>query len=263
MAYEAIRAETRGPVLLLTLNRPQRLNAWTPQMSAELTAAIQGANEDAAVGAVVVTGEGRGFCAGADIEAVFKAQMDGGSQGGARRERAPAAQDWVTLCRQSKPLIAAVNGPAIGVGLTMILPFDVIVASEAAKFAFPFVKMGIVPELASTHFLPARVGFGRASEMMLSGRLVPGREAFEKGLADALTTPEGLLEEALRIAGTIAANPDPMLRMTKQLLSENALEADWLTVQKREIEKLRICYEAPEHKEAVTAFLEKRPARFR
>lgn len=262
MAYEAIRAETRGPVLLLTLNRPQRLNAWTPQMSAELTDAIRGANDDNAIGAIVVTGEGRGFCAGADIEAVFKAQIDGG-QGAPRRERPPAAQDWVTLCRQSKPLIAAVNGPAIGVGLTMILPFDVIIASEAARFAFPFVKMGIVPELASTYFLPARVGFGRASEMMLSGRQVPGREAFEKGLADVVTAPEALLEEALRITGTIAANPDPMLRMTKQLLSENALEADWQLVQKREIEKLQQCYNAPEHKEAVTAFMEKRPARFR
>lgn len=265
-AYETIRAETRGAIRLITLNRPDRLNAWTPLMMAELQDAIEAANADAAIGAVVMTGEGRGFCAGADIEAVFKTRLSGADPGGNTAQGQgglPAGLDWIGLVRRSKPLIAAVNGPAVGIGVTMILAFDVIVASEAARFGLPFVKMGIVPELASSHFLTARIGFGRASELMLSGRLISGREAFEKGLADAIAAPEAMLEEAMRIANGIAANPDPMLRMTKQLLTENALERDWHVVQKRETEQLRICYDTPEHKEAVSAFLEKRPARFR
>jgi enoyl-CoA hydratase/carnithine racemase len=257
-SYEAIKARVEGPVLLLTLNRPERLNAWTPQMMADLAHAIEVANNDPAIGAIVVTGEGRGFCAGADMSVVFKSQIDGEGDAGAR-----APVDWIALCRRSKPLIAAVNGPAVGIGVTMILPFDVIVASEAAKFATPFVKMGIVPELASSHFLTARMGLGRASELVLTARQMSGKEASEKGLADYLATPEGLLDEAFRIANLIAANPDRMLRMAKKLLAENALEPDWKIVQAREMEQLKICYETPEHKEAVSAFMEKRKANFR
>jgi enoyl-CoA hydratase/carnithine racemase len=266
MAYEQIKSEQRGEILLLTLNRPERLNAWTPKMMVELVDAIEGANADKAVGAIVVTGEGRGFCAGADIEAVFKTRISGtdpgantaGGQGGL-----PSGLDWVGLCRKSKPLVAAVNGHAVGIGTTMILPFDFIVASEAAKFALPFVKMGIVPELASSYFLQARIGFGRASDLMLSGRSVSGQEAFELGLANSVAPAEGLLDKAFGVARAVAANPDPMLRMTKQLLSRNALEPDWNVVQERESEQLRICWATPEHKEAVAAFMEKRPARFR
>lgn len=257
--YQTILAENRGAVTLLTLNRPERLNAWTPQMFMDLGAAIEAANADKAIGAIVVTGAGRGFCAGADIQDVFKAQSDTG----AGEEGRTAGVDWISLCRRSKPLVAAVNGPAVGIGVTMILPFDVIVASEAAKMGLPFVRMGIVPELASSHLLSRRIGFGRASELMLTGRLISGAEAASKGLADILATPENLLDEALRTAALIAANPDPMLRMTKQLLAENAVESDLAAVQRREIEMLRVCYQTPEHKEAIAAFMEKRPARFR
>lgn len=265
-SYRTIRAEARGDVLLLTLNRPERLNAWTPLMSEELARAIAAANEDPGIGAIVMTGEGRGFCAGADIEHTFKSRLDGkdpGSDTAGGEGGLPRGLDWISLVRSSKPLIAAVNGPAVGIGVTMILPFDVIVASEAAKFGLVFVKMGIVPELASSHFLVSRMGFGRASELMLSGRLVSGTEAVEKGLADVLAKPDALLDEALRIAGTMAANPAPMLRMTKQLLSLNAAEQDMALAQSRETAFLRECWTLPEHKEAVSAFLEKRPARFR
>ncbi len=257
-SYETIKVETRDAVRILTLNRPDRLNAWTPLMMSELISAIEAANDDAAIGAIVMTGEGRGFCAGADIKDVFGAQIEtGGDQGRGQ------GGDWVGLCRRSKPLIAAVNGVAVGIGVTMILPFDVIVAGAEAKFILPFVKMGIVPELASSHFLAARMGLGRASEILLSGRAVPGEEAVAKGLADFLAGPGAVMDEALRIAGTIAANPDSMLRLTKRLLTENALERDWALVQKREGQALETCYASPEHREAVAAFMEKRPARFR
>ena len=266
MTYEQIRTETRGAVRVVFMNRPDKLNAWTPRMSEELADAIAAANADPEIGAIVLTGEGRGFCAGADMEATFKTRMDGkdpgentaGGSGGM-----PASVDWVKLIRESKPCIAAVNGAAIGIGITKILPFDVIVTSEKAKIGIVFVKVGIVPELASTHFLVQRVGWGRANELMLTGRIVTGKEAVELGLADILAAPETTLDTALEIAAQMAENPSPMLRMTKDLLMRNAAETDLDLVQARETEYLRECWTLPEHHEAVNAFLEKRPPDFR
>ncbi|MGH7857821.1 MAG: enoyl-CoA hydratase/isomerase family protein [Candidatus Binatia bacterium] len=266
MSYDTITYETRGEVALLTLNRPDKLNAWTPHMALEQADAIRRANEDRSVGALVMTGAGRGFCAGADMDAVFRTRIGGqdpgentaGGSGGM-----PASVDWVRLLRGSKPLVAAVNGAAVGIGMTMILPFDVIVASEKAKLGMFFIKVGLVPELASTHFLVQRVGFGKASEMCLSGRLYSAAEAAEIGLVDHVASPDELLDSAFSVAREFSANPDPQLRMIKQLLTENGSTTDLDLVQRRESEMLRDCWKSAEHKEAVAAFLEKRPAKFR
>ena len=174
----------------------------------------------------------------------------------------PEGLDWVALCRESKPLIAAVNGAAVGIGLTMILPFDAIVASEKAKLGMFFIRVGLVPELASTRLLAQRVGFGMASEMCLSGRLVPAAEAAERRLVERVAGPEALLDEALGIAGEIGAHASPQLRMIKRLLTENAMETDLTEVQRRESELMRECWKSPEHAEAVSAFLEKREPNF-
>jgi enoyl-CoA hydratase/carnithine racemase len=253
--------ERRDEVALLTLNRPDRLNAWTPRMSVELVDAIERANQDREVGAIVVTGAGRGFCAGADMADTFQSRLDGrdpgedtaGGEGGL-----PRGLDWVALVRESKPLIAAVNGAAVGVGLTMILPFDVIVASERARFGMFFIKMGL-PELASTHFLVQRMGFGRASEMCLSGRLYAAAEAYEKGLADRIVPHDDVVLQALALGREIGGNPAPQLRMTKQLLTRNGSATDLGEIQRAETRLLRECWKTPEHAEAVRAFLEKRP----
>ena len=266
MAYDTITCETRGEVALVTLNRPEKLNAWTPQMAAEQADAIRRANEDRSIGAIVMTGAGRGFCGGADMDAVFRTRIGGTDPGANTAEGSggmPKDVDWVRLCRSSKPLVAAVNGAAVGIGLTMILPFDVIVASDKAKFGMFFIKVGLVPELASTHFLVQRVGFGRASEMCLSGRLYLAEEAARLGLVDRMVPADGLLDAAIAVAREIAANPDPQLRMIKDLLTRNAAETDLDEVQLRESEMLRECWKSPEHEEAVAAFLEKRPPRFR
>lgn len=265
MEYEQISARVDDGVALLTLQRPARLNAWTPRMSVELAHAITAANEDPAVGALVLTGAGRGFCAGADMQDTFQTRLAGADPGGDTAEGQgglPRGLDWVSLVRDSKPMVAAVNGAAVGVGLTMILPFDVIVASETARFGMFFVKVGLVPELASTHFLVQRMGFGRASEMCLSGRLYGAAEAAEKGLVDRLVAPDELLPAALGLAREIGANPPPQLRWIKQLLTANGSETDLRAVQRRETERLRACWETPEHREAVQAFLERRPPRF-
>jgi enoyl-CoA hydratase/carnithine racemase len=265
MTYEQILAENRGAVCILTLNRPEKLNAWTPKMSEELADAIARANDDTAIGAIVITGAGRGFCAGADMEDTFKKRIDGTDPGENTAEGQggmPAGLDWVALCRESKPIVAAVNGAAVGIGLTQILPCDVIVASQEAKFGMGFIKMGLVPELASTHFLVQRMGFGRASEMCLSGRLYKGRETMDSGLVDHLVAPEDVVSRAIEIAESFAENPSPQLRMTKRLLTRNGSATDLADIQRAESELLRECWTTPEHKEAVNAFIEKRPPNF-
>jgi enoyl-CoA hydratase/carnithine racemase len=175
----------------------------------------------------------------------------------------PAGLDWVALLRESKPVVCAVNGAAVGIGVTMCLPADQIVASTKARFGMGFITMGLVPELASTRLLGARVGFGRASDLFLSGRLIDAAEAHRIGLADRLAEPDALLDEAVAVATSYAANPDRQLRMTKQLLTEHMVESDLRHIQRREQELLAECWASPEHAEAVAAFLAKRPPVFR
>ena len=235
-------------------------------MAEEQVDAINAANADATVGAIVMTGAGRGFCAGADMEATFNTRI-GGTDPGNDTARGmggmPSGLDWVAFIRQSKPIVCAINGAAVGIGVTMCLPCDQIVASTTAKFGMGFIKMGLVPELASTRLLAGRVGFGRASDLFLSGRLILGPDAYRIGLADQMAEPDALLETARSVALSYAANPDPQLRMTKQLLTENIVETDLPTIQRRESAMLVECWKSPEHKEAVDAFLNKRPPVFR
>ena len=264
--YEQITAEQQDDVLVLTLNRPDKLNAWTPRMSAELTEAITGANEDRAIGAVVVTGAGRAFCAGADIGGQFKSRIDqSGGDGGATEvdEEERGAGRWVRFCRESKPLVAAINGHAIGIGLTLVLPFDQLLAAEGAKLSCRFVKMGLAPELASSHFLVQRCGWGAASDLTLSGRIVEAPEAHRLGLVDSVVPGGDLLPTAVAKAREYGENPAPQLRMIKGLLTANGSETDLDVVQRREMEALAQAYRTPEHHEAVAAFLEKRPPKFR
>ncbi len=253
MTYETLLYEVRGEVVLVHLNRPDRLNAYTRQMRHELVAVIERVNADPALGAMVLTGAGRAFCAGADIQDTFKAGMENLS---AQRDK--SGKEFVQLVRRSKPLVAAVNGHAVGVGLTMILGFDTILCSEKARFQCAFAKMGVVTELASSHYLVQRMGFGRASELALSARRIGGEEAAALGLADRLAPHETLVDQALETAAMMAANPDRQLRMIKDLLSKNGADSDLDAVMEREYTYLFECYNSPEHKEAVNAFIEKR-----
>jgi len=263
MSYETILCDIDDGVMILTMNRPERLNAWTYQMGAELSDAITQGNANEDVIAFVLTGAGRGFCAGADVGDVFKAQ----SEAAASDTDSPAAErsmtDWVTLVRSSKPMVAAVNGAAIGVGLSQVLPMDAIVAARDAKLSVRFIKMGVVPELASSHFLPMRVGFGAASDLMLTGKIVSAQEALAIGMIDQLADPDELLAQAIATAKSMGDNPQAALLMVKELLSQNMGEGDIATVQKRERKALAQAYESPEHKEAIGAFLEKREPDFK
>lgn len=259
MTYDQIEYRTEGNVGILTLNRPEKLNAWTHHMRAEMCDAITSANDDPSIGAVIVTGAGRGFCSGADMKDTFRARMEKTEAGGEQ----PEPIQWVKFVRESKPLIAAVNGVAVGVGLSQILSFDVILIARSARVAVPFVKVGVVPELASSHFLVQRMGFGAASEFALTGRFMDGAEAAASGLANRVVDDEDLMDAAMEMANAIAANPDRHLGWTKELLTENGAETDLELVQAREQALLKQAYESAEHKEAVDAFLNKRKPVFR
>ena len=143
-----------------------------------------------------------------------------------RPQREARGADWITLCRQSKPLVAAINGPCIGVGLTMVLPFDQLLAAEGARLSLRFVKMGLVPELASSHFIVTRCGWGAASWLALSGTTVFADEAYRLRLVDRVVPPDTLLDEAVAVARELGSNPGPQVRMIKELLTLNATEGD-------------------------------------
>lgn len=260
MSYEQITYEQRGAVALITMNRPERLNAWTEQMHNELRDAIGCAVGDSSVGAVVLTGAGRAFCAGADI-AAFKAAIEASSTVGSGAAEGPG--NWVTFCQGvPKPLIAAINGPAVGVGITQVLPFDIRIASENARIGMFFVRMGLVPELASSHFLSQLVGTGRAMEWCLTGRMVDAAEAREAGLVTEVVAPEALVDRAVALGNEVAALPGKTIARVKRLLIENAVEGDLTTVLQRENVALAQARASAEHREAVTAFLEKRAPDF-
>jgi 2-(1,2-epoxy-1,2-dihydrophenyl)acetyl-CoA isomerase len=228
-------------------------------MSHEISDAVGHANDDSEIGCIVFTGAGRGFCAGADIRDQFHARLDERDQGG---ESEWLDDGWISLARKSKPLVAAVNGVAVGVGVTMILPFDVIIASDRARFGMFFVKMALVPELASSYFLVQRVGFGQASEMCLTARMYEAEEAGRIGLVNRVVPHEKLLDEAMATAGLIAANPGPQLRWIKDLLMRNGSNADHREVMRLENAYLEKAIQSPEHREAVDAFLAKRAPNF-
>jgi 2-(1,2-epoxy-1,2-dihydrophenyl)acetyl-CoA isomerase len=272
MDYEQIEVEDRGAIRVITLSRPEKLNAWTRQMSREMVHAIDDGNDSDAIGAFVFTGSGRAFCAGADIGGEFASRTqpsgDGGSGGeGSGQEQSQSSdqdrRDWVGLVRESKPMVAAINGPAIGVGLTLALPMDYLMAGASARLSARFVKMGLVPELASSHFLVQRCGWGGASDLALSGRIVEADEALAAGLVDAVVPDDELVDAAVTRAQSYAENPPTALRMIKELLTANGSATDLAEIQQRELARLNEAYTSPDHKEAVAAFLEKREPRFR
>jgi len=195
------------------------------------------------------------------MEATFQSRIDGQDPGANTAEGRGAMRrglDWVALVRRSKPMVAAINGAAIGIGVTMALPMDQIVVAPNAKLGMGFIKVGLVPELGSTRLLSDRVGIGRASDLCLSGRVVSGEEAARIGLADRIA--DDVVAEAVAVAGSYAVNPAPQLLMTKHSLGRST--AELAAVQADEQELLRKCWASPEHAEAVQAFIEKRPPKF-
>jgi len=270
MAYDAIRYEVDGPILTVTLNRPEKLNAYTAQMGVELADALRRADEDDAVRAVILTGEGRGFCAGADISA-GAGSFDTSEGGAGAKNFGPgrAAGDGRRVsfvhalfnCR--KATIAAFNGPAVGVGITLALPTDIKIASTAARFGFVFARRGLTPEAASAWFLPQLVGLSQALRWFLSGRVFDADEALEGGLVSELTAPDALLPRAREIALEIAHNTAPVsIALTRQLLWRFASADHPFDLLAIDGPLAMILGAGGDVREGVSAFLEKRSPNF-
>ena len=258
MDYEQIRFAVEEQVATVTLNRPERRNAWTRRMGIELRDALRQADERDDVRAVVVTGAGRDFCVGADLEGggtVFDAAR---AADGERAERLSLAA-WDVR----KPVIAALNGAVAGVGATLPLQWDIRIAGESTRITFVFVKRGLVPEAASTWLLPRLVGMSRAADLLLTGRLVGAREALDMGLVSRVVPDAELVASAQALAREIAEQTGPVaVALTKRLLWHMAGEADPAAAERLDAQVFGWATQSPDAKEGIRAFLEKRPARW-
>ena len=264
MAFETLLYDVADGVATVTLNRPDRLNAVNTTVINELVQAFDRADGDDGVRAVIVTGAGRAFCAGADL--------GGGGRtfaGGSGRAETPEAHrdggGLVTLriFDMTKPVIAAINGPAVGFGITMTLAMDVRIASTAAKMGFVFSRRGVVPEACSTWFLPRLVGIAQAAEWAYTGRVFSADEAHAAGLVSRVTAPEALLPAARELAREIAENTSPVsVALIRQMLWR-MLGADHPREAHR-IDSLGMWHtgRSADAREGVTSFLEKRPPHF-
>jgi enoyl-CoA hydratase/carnithine racemase len=266
MEYEQILYETRDNILTLTLNRPDRLNAFNATMRAELIDAFDRANADDEIRAIIVTGAGRAFCAGADLGAGGQAFDYDKREDRLDRETRRDGGGRLTLkiFESIKPVIAAINGPAVGVGVTMTLAMDIRIAAHNAKFGFVFSRRGILPEACSTWFLPRIVGISKALEWVLSGRVFSAEEALRYGLVQSLYAPTDLCAAADTIAREIAENTSGIsVALSRQLLWR-MLGADHpMEAHKIESRGVYATGKSEDAREGVESFLEKRTPQFK
>jgi enoyl-CoA hydratase/carnithine racemase len=265
MDYEQIRYETDGPILTITLSRPDKLNAFTTRMMHELIDAFDRADADDAVRVVIVTGAGRAFCAGADLSGGSGAfdHTAGSKPLTIDTHRDGGGLLTLRIFESRKPVIAAINGPAVGVGVTMTLPMDVRIASNAARMGFVFAKRGIVPEACSSWFLPRLVGISRAAEWVYTGRVFPAEEALAANLVSRVVAPEALLDTARALAREMAEGTSAMsIALSRQLLWR-MLGADH-PMEAHKVDSRCIYWmgQSADAHEGVASFLEKRPPRF-
>jgi enoyl-CoA hydratase/carnithine racemase len=250
-------------VLTITLNRPERLNAWTPTMGNELMEARDRADADDQIRAVIITGAGRGFCAGADLAAGGET-FDWRARGGdGEVPRDGGGRFVLRVFECTKPVIAAINGPAVGVGATMTLPMDIRLAADDARIGFVFARRGIVPEACSSWFLPRLVGISGAMEWVATGRVFGAQEAFDGGFVRSLHPGDELLDAARAIAREIAENTAPVSVALARRLMWTMLGAEHPMLAHRADSRAMFARgQSDDAREGITAFLEKRPAAF-
>jgi len=257
MSFETILYEKKDRVVTITLNRPQVLNAFTVPMGQEMLQAFHQAEDDEDAGCVVLTGAGRGFCAGADVRE-FQASIERGTLGSVQPQPESMCQLMFNL---KKPIIAAINGPAVGMGFTVTLPCDIRIASDRARLGAIFVRVGLVPEFGSTFLLTRLVGLAKAKELVLLGRIIDAQEALDIGLVSKVVPHEELMAEAMSLAAALAQGPTRTLGLVKEVLHQG-LVSDLANAEALEARTLADCVRSPEHAEGVRAFLEKRQPRF-
>ncbi len=270
MEYKVVKVERDGNIATITMNRPERLNALNPEITAELHAALDEVGSDGNIRAVILTGEGRGFCSGADVTGM-RAGAEGDTEA-MEASRSTTLQNTLsgrTIVQLAikirsipQPVIAAVNGVAAGAGLGLAVNCDMRVASDQARFASLFIKRSLTPDTGVSHMLPLLIGHGLAAEMALTGNLFDAQWAKEAGLVNKVVPHEKLLEEARTLAGDIAANPPVAVRLTKQLLHRNRLVELQQAIYNESYNN-GILRTTDDSKEAVLSFLEKRAAVFK
>ena len=278
MAYQTILYDVADNILTITLNRPEKLNAFTREMMLEMIDAFDQADADDNIRAIIVTGSGRGFCAGADLSAGATTFDRTASAEPASRatSKSEADIDWsdesirdggglltLRIFKCLKPVIAAINGPAVGVGVTMQLAMDVRLASENARFGFVFARRGLVPEAASSWFLTRAVGISQALEWTMTGRVFSAQEALEGRLIKKIYKPEELIAAARALAREIADNTAQVsVAMTRQMMWRMLGADDPMEAHKIDSRAIRSRGASGDAKEGVTSFLEKRPAKY-
>lgn len=266
--YETIRLSVADGIATITLNRPDRMNAFTEVMMREMISAFDETDANDDVRVVIVTGAGRAFCAGADLGAggaTFDYEKRGA--GGGKFDPATARDGGgilgLRIFESLKPVIAAVNGAAVGVGATMQLPMDIRLAAEGAKMGFVFSRRGIVPETLSSYFLPRLVGVSTALEWTMTGRVFTAEEAKERGLVRSVHKPEELLPAAHALAREIADNTAPVsVALSRRLLLDMLDASHPMEAHRLESRLIVERGRSADTREGVTAFLEKRPAKF-
>jgi enoyl-CoA hydratase/carnithine racemase len=276
MGYETILYSVEDEILTITLNRPEKLNAYNATMQAELIDAFDRADADDGVRAIIVTGAGRGFCAGADLSSGADTFDRDAKRGPVRRlangdvdysdamARDGGGQVTLRIFKCLKPVIAAVNGPAVGIGATMQLAMDFRIASDAARFGFVFSQRGIVPEAASSWFLPRLVGISQALEWCYSGRVFPAQEALAGRLVSKVVPPDELLPAARALARSFIDKTAPVsVALIRQMMWRMMGADDPMEAHKIDSRGIYARGRSNDVKEGVVAFLEKRPAEFK
>jgi 2-(1,2-epoxy-1,2-dihydrophenyl)acetyl-CoA isomerase len=260
---ETLNLSTRasnGAELRIELNRPERMNAWDKQLGIDLLAAVELAAGEESVRAVTITGAGRAFSSGADLRAGFDAGPDGRPDvGTALRERYHPI--IVGIRRMPKPVVAAVNGPAVGIGCSLALACDLVIAAESAYFLLAFVNIGLVPDGGSSVFVPARAGAGRAAEMAMLGERVPAATGRAWGLVDRLVSDDSFADEVDALAERLATGPTRSYAAAKEQINARAYAGLEEQLELEASQQHEMAGSA-DFREGVMAFLEKRPARF-
>jgi len=271
MGFEQITTELADGILTITLNRPERLNAWTATMGRELIEAFDAADADDEVRAIIMTGAGRGYCAGADLAAggetfdyrarAAEASLLSASDAGVPRDN--GGEFTLRIFSATKPVIGAINGPAVGVGATMTLPMDVRLASDDARMGFVFARRGIVPEACSSWFLPRVVGISRAMEWVATGRVFSAQEGLDAGLLRSLHSGDELLPAARALAKEIVENAAPVSVALARQMMWRMLGAEHPMLAHRADSRAMLARgQSADAAEGINSFLEKRPAHF-
>jgi 2-(1,2-epoxy-1,2-dihydrophenyl)acetyl-CoA isomerase len=264
MTYNNVLYEKKGSIAVLTLNRPEKLNAATDLMYEELLDCFERAEGDEDVRVLVVTGTGKAFCAGADLKQRFLPKVEQRKKGLLKDVTEEFSEcGALALSRIRKVTIAAVNGLASGVGSTLALGCDIRMASEKARFGFPFLRVGLLPEFGSSYYLPRLVGIGKACELIFTGQTVDAQEAKEIGLVNRVVAPEKLMEETFAMADKIVRMPPLALMMSKRALYQGMRTPDLASQLQYEALALVHLFGTADHEEGVKSFLEKREPVFK